>query len=371
MRIIQLNQTRVTGFQILIRLVFLLFLLFSKAYGQERQEPGERYKNAYKKYLNQSCPIPDDGIKHFVYFAKDREAIRNRPLLTTPMLRGAQVMYSWKELERQKDKYDFSKIKEDYEYLKQHHKKLFIQLQDATFSPDFKAVPDYLLTEEYNGGVTGQVNEQGVVEGWAAKRWNSKVRERFALLLKALGQEFDGKIEGINLQETAIEVSPKTDPSFSEKGYVKGLKANMLALKKAFPTSTTMQYANFMPGEWLPSEDKGYLKGVYNYGQEIGVGLGGPDLMVTRKGQLNNALAMMHEGKFTVPLGVAIQDGNYVGKTGADLDYNDRQGAAVSPHENIVPMLHGFAKDFLKVNYMFWVNQEPYFMEDLLPCLSK
>jgi hypothetical protein len=29
----------------------------------------------------------------------------------------------------------------------------------------------------------------------------------------------------------------------------------------------------------------------------------------------------MHEGTFTVPLGIAIQDGNYMGKTGADKDY--------------------------------------------------
>ncbi|WP_233219145.1 hypothetical protein [Photobacterium sp. GB-27] len=34
----------------------------------------------------------------------------------------------------------------------------------------------------------------------------------------------------------------------------------MLSLKQAFPSSTTMQYANFVNGEWLPWEDKGYLK---------------------------------------------------------------------------------------------------------------
>lgn len=364
-----LNQNGLTSF---ISIFFFSFILFSKAYSQDLKapNPGEKYKDAYKKYLNQPCPIPNDGIKHFVYFARDREAIKDHALLTTPRLAGAQIMYSWKELEPEKGKYDFSSIREDYEYLKKHGKRLFIQLQDATFSAEFKSVPGYLLQAEYDGGVTGQFNEQGVLEGWVAKRWNHKVRERFALLLKALGNEYDGKVEGVNLQETAIEVSQKTDPSFSEGKYYTGLKANMLALKQAFPKSTSMQYANFMPGEWLPFEDKGYLRGIYKYGEKIGVGLGGPDLMVTRKGQLNNALAMMHEGKFTVPLGVAIQDGNYIGKTGADLDYNDSAAAVPKKHENIVPLLHAFAKDFLKVSYMFWVNQEPYFKEDLLPCLS-
>lgn len=45
--------------------------------------------------------------------------------------------------------------------------------------------------------------------------------------------------------------------------------------------------------------------------------MGAPDLMYQKKGQLDHALAMMHEGKFTVPLGVAVQDGNYIGETGS------------------------------------------------------
>jgi hypothetical protein len=65
----------------------------------------------------------------------------------------------------------------------------------------------------------------------------------------------------------------RTRPTFSPELYAESLKINMLALKKAFPQSTTMQYANFMPGEWLPCQDKGYLKSVYQYGQKIGVGL--------------------------------------------------------------------------------------------------
>ena len=140
----------------------------------------------------------------------------------------------------------------------------------------------------------------------------------------------------------------------------------MLALKKSFPNSTTMMYANFTPGEWLPWNDKGYLRSLYQYGEEIGVGLGGPDLMVTRKGQLNHALKFMHEGQYTVPLGIAVQDGNYFGKTGDEK--NDTESKA---RQNLVPLLHAFAKDFLRVSYMFWVNQEPYFKEDVLPCFSK
>ncbi len=345
--------------------IFTVLLLCSSTVlpGQATGKRGDRYADAYKKYLSATCPVTKDSIQHFVYFARDRESIKDHPLLSHPMFRGAQIMYSWRELEPTKGNYDFSILKEDYEYLNRHHKKLFIQIQDVTFSPRYKAVPDYLLTPEYDGGVAMQYNDDDSPGGWVAKRWNRKVRERFELLILALGKEFDGKIEGINLQETAIGVR---DPGFSEVEYVNGVKENMRALKKAFPTSATMIYANFMPGEWLPGNDKGYLRGIYKYGEEIGVGLGGPDLMVKRRGQLNHALAMMHEGHYTVPLGIAVQDGNYIGETG-DIDEEKNN----STHENIVPLLHAFAKDFLHINYIFWVDQDPYFRTDVLPCFSR
>ena len=95
--------------------------------------------------------------------------------------------------------------------------------------------------------------------------------------------------------------------------------------------------------------------------------------MVKRKGQLNHALAMMHENEFDVHLGVAVQDGNYIGLTGADFLPGTNPEVSLEVKENrknIVPLLHAFAKDFLKVQYMFWVNQEPYFEEDVLSCFG-
>ena len=351
---------------------FLLFImLYRSSNSQEWQNPADIYKDAYKKYLSATCPVPEDNIQHFVYFARDRQSIINHPLLQHPMFKGAQIMYSWKEFETQKGLYDFSVLKEDYEYLKKFGKKIFVQLQDATFNPNYKAIPEYLVGREYEGGAVLQYNDEGNPEGWVAKRWNKKVRERFAMLLQALGKEFDGKIEGINLQETSIGVRHTSDSSFSEQAYIDGLKENMLALKKAFSSSTTMIYANFVPGEMMPWTDKGFLRSIYQYAEAIGVGLGAPDLMVTRRTQLNNPLALMHEGKYTVPIGIAIQDGNYTGKTGADLDYDGDAQKVNKSRENIVPLLHGFAKDFLRVSYMFWVNQDPYFKEDVMPCFSR
>ncbi|MCB9329994.1 MAG: hypothetical protein H6574_02840 [Lewinellaceae bacterium] len=338
-------------------------MLFTPTAFTQTEKPGNRYLNAYIQYLDATCPIKKDSIKHFVYFARDREAIHDHPFLKIPRLEGAQIMYPWRMLEPEMGVYDFSSILEDFAYLRAHGKQLFIQLQDATFNPAYPGVPDYLLTEAYDGGAIYQLNDAGKPEGWVAKRWNPQVQARFAQLLEALGSALDGKIEGINLQETAIGVNQNADSTFSPEIYANAIKVNMLALKKAFPQSTAMQYANFMPGEWLPGDDKGFLRAVYQYGDSIGVSLGAPDLMVQRKGQLNHPIAMMHEGEFRVPLGIAVQDGNYIGQTGASTPLQQR--------DNLVPLLHAFAKDFLRVQYMFWTYEEPYFSEDLVPCFSE
>ncbi|AJQ95520.1 hypothetical protein [Gynuella sunshinyii] len=232
--------------------LFIIGIVLSLTARAEWVNPSERYAKAYTDFLDAVCPVVQDDIHHFVYFSRDREAIHNHPLLTNSRFAGAQIMYSWKQLELSKGRYDFSNIQQDYDYLAAHGKRLFVQLQDATFDPKYKAVPDYLLTAEYDGGVTLQRTDSGEPEGWVAKRWNPAVQARFAQLLLALGAAFDGKIEGINLQESAIGVSQEFDPSFTPVLYVESLQINMLALKNAFPHSTTMQYANFMPGEWLP-----------------------------------------------------------------------------------------------------------------------
>ncbi|MEM1158396.1 MAG: hypothetical protein AAF649_10610 [Verrucomicrobiota bacterium] len=327
-----------------------------------------RYAEVYQQYLASASPLQADDIRHFVFISRDE--LRNHLWLKCERLSGAQILYPWRTLEKSRGVYDFSKIHDDLDYLENHGKQLFIQLQDTTFNPQQPAVPDYLRTPEFNGGDFAKQNENGIPSGWVAQRWNPKVRDRFALLLEALGKEFDGRIEGINLPETAVEgLDHHQDPSFSPELYAQAIQANMAAMKQAFPRSVTVQYANFMPGEWLPWNDRGYLRSIFAYGQEIGVGLGGPDLMVRRKAQLNHALALMHENTFTVPLAIAVQRGNYIGMTGADLDPGRQMPQDSSPGSSQVPMLHAFAKDFLKVRYLFWQNEEPYFTRDVLPML--
>ena len=334
-------------------LVFLLMQCWLCGSSQARwSNPSERYADAYKRYASAECPIAEDGIKHFVYFARDRQAIHDHPFLDNPRFAGAQIMYPWSQLEPSKGQYDFSTIEEDYEYLKLRGRS-FHSIAGSTFSSDFRATPPISTLK----GMTMDQFYRGQMRAFRGMGGAMvECAKEFALLLR-LGEAFDGKIEGINLQETSIGVSADSDKSFNPALYVESIKANMLALKEAFPRSAKLQYTNFMPGEWLPWDDKGYLRAIYHYGEEIEVGLGAPDLMVQRKGQLNHALAMMHEHEYTVPRGIAVQDGNYIGLTGADFspgsDLRDASGSGIGDRENFVPLLHAFA-GLLKVQYMFW-----------------
>ena len=305
-------------------------------------------------------------IHHYVFFGQDREKLKAASsFFETKALEGAQVTYSWRQLEPEKDKYDFSYIREDLEFLNSKGKKLFIQLQDVTFSETRINIPRYLLSDPtYNGGANKQYRvksddeEQATVLGWAARRWDPAVQERLHKLLMALGKEFDGRIEGINFAETSVgfgftgRLFPK---GFSFEIYRDAIIANMKALRRAFPKSVAMQYANFMPGEWRPDNDRGYLQAVFKAAKEAKVGMGGPDLLPHRPSQMKHSYPLIKDLAGMVPTGIAVQDGNYE-------EIDSRTGKRFS-----IPELLKFATEYLKVDYIFWCTQEPYYSAEVIP----
>lgn len=305
---------------------------------------------------------------HYVFFNRDRERIRDQSFLNTKALEGAQLKYTWRELETEKDTYDFSAIRQDLAFLTSKGKKLFIQLQDVSFDNSIVNVPPYLLRDgQYNGGADKQYNFEGddeesaVAGGWVARRWDAAVQARFHKLLLKLGKEFDGRIEGINLAETSVTFgkSGRLFPKgFSFENYRDAVLTNMKALKRAFPKSVAMQYANFMPGEWLPGEDHSYLRSVYRRARELRVGVGGPDLLPYKPGQMNHSYRFIREADGIVPTGIAVQWGNYEHR-------NPMTGKRVTLSE-----LLDFATAYLKVDYIFWSTQEPFYSEQVLPMLK-
>ena len=292
------------------------------------------------------------GVHYYVFFGQERERI-TEPSFLQSNFEGAQLKYVWRELEPQKDHYNFQDIQHDLAFLQSRGKKLFIQIQDASFDVNIRPFPRYLVEDPaYHGGADKQYGEDNAPYGWMARRWDTAVRERFQRLLLALGQEFDGRIEGINLPESAFDVAsdqrlwPK---GFTPETYCDGIIANMMALKRAFPKSVTLQYANFMPG------DKKYLEKVYQQAETLQVGVGGPDLLPYKYFQMENSYPLIRQYAGLVPTGIAVQDGNYEHK-------NPKTGKQVTIAE-----LVSFATEYLKVDYIFWCTQEPFYSQRVIP----
>ena len=306
-------------------------------------------------------------VRHYVYVGRDREKLTEPGFLDRKGVDGFQVKYLWKQLEEGKGNYAFDDIQADLTLLTSQGKKLFIQVQDSSFTLDSVPIPKYLQQDPaYHGGVAQQMGgpdgkpEEAKPYGYVARRWDPAVRERFYKLLFALGKEFDGKIEGINLPETAIDVpsaGPHMPSGYTPEIYRDALLETMAAMKRAFPKSTPMMYANFMP-ESGPTGEPVLLRSLYEKAVKLGVAMGGPDLLPNRKWQLLNSYPLIHQFSRQIPMGIAVQDDNL-----ADIDPTTRKPVTVQA-------LVEFATDYLHVNYIFWGAQEPYFTRDVLPFLA-
>lgn len=155
--------------------------------------------------------LSQSKIDHYVFFSRDREKIQDSSFYQNRGVAGAQITYAWKRLEPTKNRYDYSEKEEDLAFLNSKGKRLFIQIQDVTFSSSRILTPDYMLDDSiYNGGSVPQYwsDDDGklVIGGWVARRWDPAVAHQFRNLLIALANQFDGRIAGINLPETAIDI---------------------------------------------------------------------------------------------------------------------------------------------------------------------
>jgi hypothetical protein len=315
-----------------------------------------------------TCTTHDvSAPKNFIYFGLERSRISEPGFLETEPIVGAQLKYRWQELEPHRDRYDLRPILQDLAFLEGRGKKLFVQLQDVSFEEAIINVPDYLRSDPaFGGGVARQYSFEDddetvpIPEGWVARRWDPAVRGRFVKLLRVLGQELDGRVEGLSLPETSVgfgETGELHPPGFTYESYFEGVKILMTEARSAFVRSYVILYANFMPGEWLPGNDHGYLRGVYEHADGIGVGVGGPDLLPHRRWQQMHSYALIAARSPNTVAGVAVQWGNLE-------DRDPTTGERVT-----VDGLYRFAEDRLRLDYIFWGTQEPYYSDEILPYL--
>jgi hypothetical protein len=277
-------------------------------------------------------------------------------LIARPDIAGVQVVYSWKSLEQARDDYDFSAIRADLEFLERRGKRLFVQVQDRFFEPSHRAVPRYLLEEPiYGGGLAPQGDNPGeglpASSGWVAQQWNPAVRQRFQALLSALAREFDGRVYGVNLPESAADIDLKSDRSgFDCDRYFAAEIENAGHARRVFRKSHVVQYVNFWPCEW--DDDRRYMSRAFAFAAEHGLGLGGPDIVPYRKGQMKNAYPFFNRYKGKLALvAMAVQE--------PTLTYtNPATGKAFTREEFVA-----FARDYLGVEIIFWSVASPWLRE--------
>lgn len=129
-----------------------------------------------------------------------------REIKSTPALRGIQIRYTWAELESSPGSYNFYSIAKRLSELSAIGKRLVLVLETRTFGETEKLVPNYLLTDMYEGGLFAYQSNNKDHQGLNIKLWNPLVYDRLAALIKALGNRFNSNayFEGIGLTETAI-----------------------------------------------------------------------------------------------------------------------------------------------------------------------
>ncbi|MBY6255771.1 hypothetical protein K3G69_04555 [Phytobacter diazotrophicus] len=269
---------------------------------------------------------------------------------------GAQVVYSWRSLEPEKGRYDFSQIERDLSRLQSMHKKLFIQIQDRFFDKRARYVPDYLLNEAmYGGGLSPQFDNPGegkpVGSGWVAQQWNPHVRQRFQALLSALSTRFDGQVFGVNLPETAIDLDDKKLPDgYSCDRYLIAEIDNLLFARSVFKKSHVVQYVNFWPCEW--DNDHNYMGFFFEIASRNNIGVGGPDIVPGLNAQMKNSYPFFNKYKnmkTRLPLvAMAVQE--------ATLTYkNPKTGKPFTKQEFV-----NFAADYLGADIIFWSTASPW-----------
>lgn len=266
---------------------------------------------------------------------------------------GVQIVYNWKALEKSKDVYDFSVIEKDLDYLNSIHKKLFIQLQDRFFEPQARYIPDYVLNDkEYTGGLVAQYDNPGenkpVGSGWVTQQWNSAVQKRFQKLIEALAKKFDGKIQGINLPETAIDIEMKGDKTgFSCDRYFQAELENLKFTRSVFHHSYVLQYVNFFPCEW--DNDHQYMSRLFDFAYKNNIGLGGPDIVPNKKAQMKNSYPFFNQYKGKLSLvAMAVQEPTLTYK-------NPKTGKNFTKEE-----FTEYAESYLGVNIIFWSVESPW-----------
>ncbi|UNI22172.1 hypothetical protein JDV02_008085 [Purpureocillium takamizusanense] len=270
-------------------------------------------------------------------------------ILRRPDTPGAQIIYNWKQLEPTEGQYNFSQIEADLSRVESLGKNLWIWLLFQSYNRSRNPTPGYLNQSMYNNGSVMALGRPGEPGGWVAMQWNAHVRARFQLLLTKLAERFDGRIYGINLDETSVQLSPAVAKAsaFSPKAWYDAEQENILHARRAFSSSHVVQFVNFWPGE-LYSNDA-VMNDSFAFYAEHGIGFGGPDNIPWNCPYMTNSYPLYSQYKNKVPIRItSVQEPDY-------KDYINPQTNSTFTKDEFIQ----FARDYLQVDIIFWAVTSP------------
>ena len=293
---------------------------------------------------------------HYLLPLKSRTIKEIEAILSNPdnHITGVKMGYWWRDLEPEKDVYDFSEIEKHLALVKKYDKQLFMYFGERIFNSNDKPLPNYLYDPQYHGGVEPWAAKQGSV----ARLWDPAVMERMNKLIKELGRfDSDPYFEGIIFPESALDINKDTASGYSHEALVEGMISRIDASVESFPNSVVIQYMN-----WGPPELEAVIEHLYT----VGAGMGGPDLVpdVGRFPEQQRMPAYDFYPIYTekMPLCIAVETPNLL-KENEKGDFT----------------LDGFwdmGLNTLFVNYIFWafVEEQRFtfsFSEDILPYINE
>ncbi|MDZ5461545.1 hypothetical protein [Azohydromonas lata] len=259
-----------------------------------------------------------------------------------PNVRGVMTRYAWRDIETSRGVYDFSRIDRDLNLARAAGKQLFITISTKAFQAGARALPDYLHTAEYGGGVyririSGKdATGSEATTGENIALYEPSVRDRLVALARVLGRRYNAQnnFEGIAYNETALgqAVVPLTDAQ--KNTFFANLAQVDTATRQAFPNTVVMQFLNF-PKPNMP----GLVSNMLN----AGVALGGPDTFLNDSTLEASAYPLYDTVAGKLPLGPSVQAENYV----TTYQFGPYAPPAVTD-------LYAFARGRLHANYLFW-----------------
>ena len=222
-------------------------------------------------------PIQSKEVKwypgHYLTLSHKDSRTAWQAIASQPGFAGGQRYYTWRQLEPERDHYDFSAIEMDLAFLHQQHQRLVLEVWDTTFLNHEIPVPDYLMADPvFKGGIARATENPA---GARTKRWVPAVMDRYLHLVAALGKRFDPEPDFVGFvhTETAMESKGPGFEDFKGADYDAQMCRLVVNSRKAFPNTPVIVFGN-----WYPYRGKDGLKSLSLLAQTNGVGWGGPDL---------------------------------------------------------------------------------------------